>query len=116
LNELIARHPVEWQGVALGKPDWSDTSHSLAATVHLKSDRVVLHLMINAYWEALAFAIPPLDENHGSWRCCVDTFRASPRDICAWAEAETVHGETFIVQARSIAVLVTKFQDVGTEQ
>jgi glycogen operon protein len=116
LNELIAQHPVEWHGVTLGEPDWGDASHSLAATVHFKTDRIVLHLMINAYWEALAFAIPPLDENHGSWRCCVDTFRASPRDICAWAEAETVHGETFIVQARSIAVLVTKFQDVGTEQ
>jgi isoamylase len=116
LNELIAQHPVEWHGVTLGEPDWGDASHSLAATVHFKADRIVLHLMINAYWEALAFAIPPLDENHGSWRCCVDTFRASPRDICAWAEAETVHGETFIVQARSIAVLVTKFQDVGTEQ
>jgi isoamylase len=116
LNELIAQHPVEWHGVTLGEPDWGDASHSLAATVHFKTDRIVLHLMINAYWEALAFAIPPLDENHGSWRCCVDTFRASPRDICAWAEAESVHGETFIVQARSIAVLVTKFQDVGTEQ
>jgi glycogen operon protein len=114
LNELIARHPVEWQGVALGKPDWSDTSHSLAATVHLKSDRVVLHLMINAYWEALAFAIPPLDENHVSWRCCVDTFRDSPRDICAWTEAEAVQGEAFIVQPRSIVVLVTKFHDAGT--
>jgi isoamylase len=116
LNELIAQHPVEWHGVTLGEPDWGDASHSLAATVHFKTDRIVLQLMINAYWEALAFAIPPLNENHGSWRCCVDTFRASPRDICAWAEAETVHGETFIVQARSIAVLVTKFQDVGTEQ
>jgi glycogen operon protein len=116
LNELIAAHSVEWHGVALGKPDWSDTSHSLAAAVHFKPDRVVLHLMINAYWEALAFAIPPLDENHGSWRCCIDTFRASPRDICAWAEAETVQEETFIVQPRSIVLLVTKFQDVGTRQ
>jgi glycogen operon protein len=72
--------------------------------------------MFNAYWEALAFAIPMHDENHVSWRCCVDTFRDSPRDIRAWVEAETVQGETFIVQPRSIAVLVTKFHDEETRQ
>jgi isoamylase len=114
LNELIARHPVEWHGVALGKPDWSDTSHSLAATVHFKSDGVVLHLMINAFWKTLAFAIPPREENHVSWRCCVDTFRDSPRDICAWTEAEAVQGEVFVVQPRSIVVLITKVNDAGT--
>jgi isoamylase len=116
LNELIARHPVEWHGVALRKPDWRDTSHSLAATVHFKSDGVVLHLMINAFWKTLAFAIPPLDENHVSWRCCVDTFRDSPRDICAWTEAEAVQGEAFIVQPRSTVVLITKVNDAGTRQ
>ena len=114
LNELIASHPVQWHGVSLDEPDWGDTSHSLAATVHFKTDRVVLHLMINAYWEALAFALPPLDENHVSWRCCVDTFRDSPHDISAWTEAEAVQGEAFIVQPRSIVVLVTKFLEVGT--
>jgi isoamylase len=115
LNELIALHPVEWHGVTLGEPDWSDTSHSLAVTVHINADRVALHLMINSYWQALAFALPRLDENYGSWRCCVDTFRDAPRDICAWAEAEAVQGETFLVQPRSIAVLVTRFHDVGDE-
>jgi glycogen operon protein len=115
LNELIALHPVEWHGVTLREPDWSDTSHSLAVTVHINADRVALHLMINSYWEALAFALPRLDENYGSWRCCVDTFRDAPRDICAWAEAEIVPGETFLVQPRSIAVLVTRFHAVGDE-
>jgi len=109
LNELIALHPVEWHGVTLGEPDWRDTSHSLAATIHLKTDGVVLHLMINAFWEALAFAIPPLKQNYTSWRRCIDTFRASPHDICAWAEAQAVQAETCMVRPRSIVVLVTKF-------
>jgi isoamylase len=109
LNELIALHPVEWHGTTLGEPDWRDTSHSLAATIHLKTGGVVLHLMINAFWEALAFAIPPLKQNHTSWRCCVDTFRDSPHDICAWTEAEAVQAETFTVRPRSIVMLVRKF-------
>jgi isoamylase len=108
LNELIALHPVEWHGVTLGEPDWRDTSHSLAATIHLETDGVVLHLMINAFWEALAFAIPPLKQSHISWRCCVNTFRDSPYDNCAWEEAVAVQAETFTVGPRSIVVLVTK--------
>jgi glycogen operon protein len=70
--------------------------------------------MINAFWKTLAFAIPPLDENHVSWRCCVDTFRDSPRDICAWTEAEAVQGDAFVVQPRSIVVLITKVNEAGT--
>ena len=116
LNELITRHRVEWHGVTLGEPDWGDASHSLAATMHFDADRVALHFVINAYWEPLAFAIPPLDENHLPWRRCVDTFRMPPADISVWSEAEIVQGETVIVQPRSIVVLVTKFNDVGTRQ
>jgi glycogen operon protein len=116
LNELIAQHPIEWHGVTLGEPDWGDASHSLAATIHFDADRLALHLMVNAYWEALAFEIPPLDEKHLAWRCCVDTFATSAADISVWSEAETVRGGTLIVQSRSIVVLVTKFDDVGTRR
>jgi isoamylase len=115
LNELIAQHRVEWHGVALGEPDWSDASHSLAATFHFDSDRLALHLMINAYWEALTFAIPPLDEMYLPWRRCVDTFRPAPGDISGWLDSETVGGGTLVIQPRSIVVLVTKSNSVGTQ-
>jgi len=107
LNELIARHRVEWHGVALGEPDWSDTSHSLAATFHFDADRLALHLMINAYWEALAFAVPPQPERFAPWQRCVDTFRPAPEDVRAWPDGETVRGGTIVVQPRSIVLLVT---------
>jgi isoamylase len=114
LNELITQHRVEWHGLRLGEPDWGDVSHSLAATMHFDADRVALHFMMNAYWEPLTFAIPLLDESHLPWRRCLDTFRPSPGDISGWSEAETVVGETVIVQPRSIVMLVTKFHDMGT--
>jgi glycogen operon protein len=116
LNELITQHRIEWHGVTLGEPDWGDASHSLAATMHFDADRVALHFMMNAYWEALTFGIPLLDESHLPWRCCVDTFRLPPADISVWSEAETVLGETVIVQPRSIVMLVTKFNDTGTRE
>jgi isoamylase len=115
LNELIAQHRVEWHGVALGAPDWTDASHSLAATFHFDSDRLALHLMINAYWETLEFAIPPLDEMYLPWRRCVDTFRPMHEDVHGWVNAATVSGETFAVQPRSIVVLVTKSNHPGTQ-
>ena len=115
LNESIARHRIEWHGVALGEPDWSDTSHSLAATFHFDANRVAVHLMINAYWEPLIFAVPPPGDRFFPWRRCVDTFRPSPDDVRVWAEAETVRGETVGVQPRSIVVLVTNSTDAGTQ-
>jgi hypothetical protein len=45
----------------------------------------------------------------------VDTFRPAPEDVRSWTDAETVRGGTFVVQPRSIVVLVTKSNDVGTQ-
>src|SRR5262249_3216645 len=100
-----------WHGIALREPDWSDSSHSLAATFHFDADRLVLHLMINAYWEALTFEIPPLEDNYLPWRRCVDTFRQPPEDVLVWGDAEAVRDGAFVVQPRSLAVLVTKSYD-----
>jgi glycogen operon protein len=108
LNELLSRQPVQWQGVRLDAPDWSHDSHSLAATVHLPGDRVVVHLMVNAYWEALRFEIPAFGEAWEPWRRCVDTFLDSPDDICGWAKGPIVPGTTYLVQPRSVVLLVAK--------
>jgi glycogen operon protein len=108
LNELLRRQPVQWNGVRLGAPDWSHDSHSLAATVRLPGDRVVLHLMVNAYWEALQFEIPAVSEAWEPWRRCVDTSLDSPDDICDWAKARMVSGATYLVQPRSVVLLVAE--------
>jgi glycogen operon protein len=108
LNELLRRQPVQWQGVRLDAPDWSYDSHSLAATVRLLGDRMVLHYMVNAYWEALQFEIPAVSEAGGPWRRCVDTFLDSPDDICDWAEGPIVSGATYLVQPRSVVLLAAQ--------
>ena len=108
LNELLAQHRIDWHGVRLGAPDWNDTSHSLAATLRFEADGLRLHLMVNAYWEPLEFELPPIEANGGSWRCCVNTFRASPQDIQGFAAADPVSGSTFTLQPRSLAVLAAR--------
>ena len=93
LNELLRRQPVQWHGVKLNAPDWGDQSHTLAATVLLLGYELLLHLIVNAYWEPLEFEIPPLEETE-SWRRCVDTYLDPPDDICGWADAPSVQGST----------------------
>lgn len=105
LNELLRRHPVQWNGVRLNFPDWSHESHTLGATLHIAADKILLHLMVNAYWEALAFDIPAVSSTNGHWRRCIDTFRESPDDISGWADAETVQGSRYTVQPRSVVLL-----------
>ena len=91
--------------VKLNAPDWGDQSHSLAATVALLGYRLRLHLMINAYWEALQFEIPPL-AGQERWRRCIDTYRDPPDDFCGWADAQRVQGSTYLVQPRSVVILL----------
>jgi isoamylase len=107
LNELLRRQPFQWHGVRLNAPDWSDQSHSLAATVPLLGYRLRLHLIINAYWEALQFEIPDL-EGQEVWRRCIDTYRDPPSDFCSWTDAQSVQGSTYLVQPRSVVILLAR--------
>jgi len=106
LNELLRRQPWQWHGIKLNAPDWSHESHSLAATVRLLGYRLSLHIMINAYWEALEFEIPPLDRAQGPWRRCIDTFLDPPDDICGWTDGQMVQGSTYTVEPRSLVILL----------
>ena len=105
LNELLRSQPVQWHGVKLHSPDWSQGSHVVSATVSVPGNQLLLHIMINAYWEALPFEIPQGSDAYESWRRYVDTFPDSPDDICDWSEAPTVEGSTYLVQPRSVVLL-----------
>jgi isoamylase len=108
LNELLRRQPFQWHGVKLNAPDWSHESHTLAATVRLLGYPLLLHVIINAYWEALEFEIPPLDQPHESWRRCVDTYLDPPEDICRWTNAQSIQRSTCLVQPRSVVLLLAR--------
>jgi glycogen operon protein len=105
LNALLRRSRIEWHGVRLNQPDWSDTSHSLAVTFRSLRGRFAVHLMINAWWEELTFDIPPHTGSRG-WRLWLDTNRPSPDDIYPWAVAPEVSGLTCTVAPRSMVALV----------
>src|SRR5688572_7641557 len=108
LHQLLERAPIEWHGVALGRPDWSDDSHSLAFTLRSLAARFLFHGMLNAYWEPLAFQLPSGD---APWRRCLDTALRSPDDIRLWADAPCVTETIYTVQPRSVVLLARSLQD-----
>ncbi|HVP29362.1 MAG TPA: glycogen debranching protein GlgX [Myxococcota bacterium] len=106
LNELLRLARIEWHGVALRRPDWSQSSHSLAFTITSLHERFRLHGMINAFWEALRFELPPASGGGDAWRRWVDTSLPSPNDLVAWEKAPRLIETTYRVEPRSLALLV----------
>jgi isoamylase len=105
LNQLLQSARIEWHGVQLGRPDWSDHSHSLAYTLGAPHWRFVLHAMFNACGEPLTFELPSGEPYR--WQRCVDTALPSPDDYRPLDEAPLVTEGTYCVASRSCVVLVS---------
>jgi glycogen operon protein len=113
LNQLLREADITWHGVRLHQPDWRHDSHSLALSARFTTQRVFMHLILNAYWEPLEFELPPVAGGDGDpWRRWIDTFRDSPEDIVDWACAPRVDGHTYRAEPRSVVVL---FANLGSE-
>ena len=111
LNELLRHAEFDWHGVRLGQPDWTDNSHSIASTIRSTPLQLQLwlHVMINAYWEALDFDLPPIPPaSLTGWRRWIDTARKSPDDITDAPEAPLVREAHYRVAPRSVAVLFAR--------
>jgi len=105
LNEFLRQARVKWHGAKLDQPDWSDESHSLAATASVIDGQVLMHIMTNAYWEPLAFELPREAGTHQEWRRLIDTYLESPEDISDVFDAPVFSGESYVVEARSVVIL-----------
>ena len=111
LTHLIRQAAKSWHGVKLNQPDWSPHSHVIALTVELREEGLLVHLILNAYWEPLEFELPPLhNEGRDTWRRWIDTGLDSPHDIVQWHTAPSIPGHTYRAEARSVAVLYVHFE------
>jgi glycogen operon protein len=96
---------LTWHGVKIGQPDWSMSSHSLALTVEMPDERLTLHLIVNAYWEALDFELPEIGCVGMSWRRWINTALDSPQDIVHWEAALPAPLCAMRTEPRSVIVL-----------
>jgi isoamylase len=105
LNHLLREAHITWHGVKLHQPDWRDCSHSIAFTAEARKNKLLFHLILNAYWEPLDFELPPMERGK-PWRRWIDTALDSPSDIVDWQTAPPVSGQTYRTEARSVVVLL----------
>ena len=106
LNQLLRQAKITWHGVKLNQPDWGFSSHSVACTVEMSRDELLLHLILNAYWEPLDFELPPPGNRDGNaWRRWIDTALESPKDIIPWQTAPSFPGLSYRAEPRSVVVL-----------
>jgi isoamylase len=107
LKDLLRRARIVWHGVELARPDWGDECHSLAFTLPSILDGYALHVMLNAYWEPLSFALPVASGDGRPWHRWIDTAIPAPDDFCGVGDAPLVKAGTYLVEPRSIVVLGT---------
>jgi isoamylase len=93
---------ITWHGTALNSPGFNDPDgRAIACTIAGIGGTADLHVMLNMFWEPLAFEIPP----YGRWHEAIDTHERSPRDIRDDGDSPEVTSRTRTVDGRSIAVL-----------
>ena len=107
LNQLVGQAFKSWHGVKLNQPDWSDNSHSLTLSVEVRKEKLLFHVIHNAYWDPLDFELPAVDASYrGSWRRWIDTGLDSPDDIVEWNQALPVSADVYRAWSRSTVVLI----------
>jgi glycogen operon protein len=106
LAQLIRRSRKSWHGVRLNHADWGDDSRSIAFTAELEEERVLVHLILNAYWEPLEFEMRgEWDGSALRWRRWIDTAQRSPDDVVPWQDARPHEGFAYRAEARSVVLL-----------
>jgi glycogen operon protein len=105
LTEFLSQAQIQWHGVKLNRPDWGETSHSLAMNAQNIACRRSVHFIWNAYWEPLAFELPALPAIAGAkWTRIIDTSLAAPNDICL-ETGRRVEEESYLAAPRSTVLL-----------
>ena len=105
LNRLLRGTNLTWHGIKVGQPDWQKSSHSIALTVEMPDESVIVHLLANAYWEALDFELPQIGRAGISWRRWINTALDSPQDIVYWEAPLPVPSSAVRAEPLSVIVL-----------
>jgi isoamylase len=102
LGEFLERSRIEWHGVRLGAPDWSESSRSLAVSFSALDGSTRVYCIFNAFWEPLTFQLPRAEKG---WLLLVDTALPPPNDAHSWDDAQLVESDSYPAQPRSVVML-----------
>ena len=116
LREFVTRSLVEFHGVRLHRPDWSDDSHTLALTVRSVIGTRMVHAILNSYEHPLDFELPPIAKPTLPWRRVADTALDPPDDVADLESAPPVRGATYRADAHSVVLLCADLHDATDAQ
>jgi len=105
LTDFLRRSKVQWHGVQLGEPDWSDGGHSLAVSFQDVEGPALAYAIVSAWREPLNFELPIVEYG---WRQLVDTYLPAPHDIHRWEEAPVVETGTYLAGPHSVVFLAAE--------
>jgi glycogen operon protein len=74
----------------------------------MPDEGITIHLIVNAYWEALDFELPQIGRPSSSWRRWINTALDSPQDIVHWEAALPVPSSAVRVEPRSVIVFFSE--------
>ncbi len=69
---------LEWHGVKLKQPDWSDWSHTISYSLNKDSSGSVMWMGLNAYSKSMIFELP---HSTSSWELILDTACPNSEDV-----------------------------------
>ena len=98
---------ITWHGVRLNTPDWGDGSHALAYELFHEQTGTHVHVMLNAYWEPLAFDLPAPRLGF-VWKCLVDTARETADTDDTPPLILAAGQQSLVCEPRSSVVLVSE--------
>lgn len=105
LVEFLERSLVEFHGVRLHEPDWSEDSHALAVTVRSVIGTRMVHAMLNSDDHPLDFELPAVVSPDLPWRRIVDSALDPPDDIADLRSGSVVDGGTYRADSHSVVLL-----------
>src|SRR5262249_36762233 len=86
-----------------------ESSHSIAFTAEVHKERLIFHVILNAYWQPLDFELPRVDKaGENPWRRWIDTALDSPHDILPWETTASVPGHAYRAEARSVVMFFAR--------
>ena len=91
---------IQWHGIKVNKPDWSDWSHTLGYSINKKDEGAVIWVGLNAYKEAMIFELPkPISP----WKKYIDTSCLKNKNT---SKKPLVNQSTLRIQSNSLVLIV----------
>ncbi len=106
-KEVVSGPHLIWHGTRAHSPDWNEYSRSLAFSISYPECKEYIYVILNSYWDGLAFFLPRLDYNM-RWHRIIDTSLDPPNDFCNPLKSEPLFRNIYKMPFRSAAVFMGK--------